>query len=203
MKFGKMELGKMKFGKKIVHGMLMLMLVAACMKTNVYAADADNNAFYISTEGKQIKVRMADNAATQELKKMLAAGDLTINMTRNGFEQYGSLGTALPSEDASITAQVGDVLLYNSNTLCVFYGSNRYSYTRIGKIENMSDDELKELLSGKSLTFTLSLNSFGTVPDTGAESGALKFRIMLIAGCAAVIMWVVAKYLRGESFAKI
>lgn len=111
--------------------------------------------------------------------------------------------TALPSEDTSITAQAGDVLLYNSNTICVFYASNRYSYTRIGKVQNMSNDELEELLSGKSLTFTLSRNSFGTVPDTGIESRVIKFRIMIFFGCAAVIMWIIAKYLRGKPFAKI
>lgn len=193
----------MKFGKKLVHLFIMLMLVIACMETNVYAADKDDNVFYISAGGKQIKVKMVDNAATQKLSEMLDAGDLTIHMTRNGFEQYGSLGTALPSEDTSITAQAGDVLLYNSNTICVFYGSNRYSYTRIGKVQNMSNDELKELLSGKSLTFTLSKNSFGTVPDTGIESRVIKFRIMIFFGCAAVIIWIIAKYLRGKPFAKI
>lgn len=193
----------MKFGKKSVNLIIVLMLAIVCIETNVYAADKDDNVFYISAGGKQIKVKMVDNVATQKLSEMLDVGDLTINMTRNGFEQYGSLGTSLPSEDTSITAQAGDVLLYNSDTICVFYGSNRYSYTRIGKVQNMDNDELKELLSGKSLTFTLSKNSFGTVPDTGIESRVAKFRIMIFSGCGAVIMWIIAKYLRGKSFAKI
>ena len=193
----------MRTRKKLVNLIIILMLAIVCIKTNVYAADADDSVFYISAGGKQIKVKMVDNAATQKLNEMLAAGDLTINMTRNGFEQYGSLGTSLPSEDTSITAQAGDVLLYNSNTLCVFYDSNSYSYTRIGKVQNMTNDELKELLSGKSLTFTLSKNSFGAVPNTGVESRVLKFRIMIFAGCVAVMMWIIAKYLRSESFAKI
>lgn len=193
----------MKFGKKLVHLIIILMLVIACIETNVYAADKDDSVFYISAGGKQIKVKMVDNAATQKLSEMLDAGDLTINMNRNGFEQYGSLGTSLPSEDTSITAQAGDVLLYNSNTICVFYGSNSYSYTRIGKVQNMNNDELGELLSGKSLTFTLSKNSFGTVPDTGIESRVIKFRIMIFSGCAAVIMWIIAKYLRSKPFAKM
>ena len=193
----------MKSGKKLVNLMIIIMLAVVCIQTNVYAADTDDSVFYISAGGKQIKVKMVDNAATGKLKEMLAEGDLTINMTRNGFEQYGSLGTSLPTEDTYITAQAGDVLLYNSNTLCVFYASNSYSYTRIGKVENMNNDELKELLSGKSLTFTLSKNSFGTVPNTGVESRVLKFRIMIFSACAAVMMWIIAKYLRGGSFAEI
>ena len=193
----------MKSGKKLVNLMIIIMLAIVCIKTNVYAADTDDSVFYISAGGKQIKVKMVDNAATQKLKEMLAAGDLTIDMTRNGFEQYGSLGTSLPTDDTYITAQAGDVLLYNSNTLCVFYGSNSYSYTRIGKVQNMNNDELKELLSGESLTFTLSKNSFGTVPNTGVESRVLKFRIMILSGCIAVMMWIIARYLRGGLFAKM
>ena len=193
----------MKSGKKLINLMIIIMLAVVCIKTNVYAADTDDSVFYISAGGKQIKVKMVENAATGKLKEMLAAGDLTINMIRNGFEQYGSLGTSLPSNDTYITAQAGDVLLYNSNTLCVFYASNSYSYTRIGKVENMNNNELKELLSGESLTFTLSKNSFGTVPNTEVESRVLKFRIMIFSGCVAVMMWIISKYLRGKSFEKM
>lgn len=196
-----MKSGK-KVRKRLANLVIILLLAVVWFKTNVYAADPDDNVFYISADGKQIKVKMVDNAATQKLNEMLAEGDLTINMTRNGFEQYGDLGTSLPSDDTTITAQAGDVLLYNSDTLCVFYGSNRYSYTRIGKVQNMNNDELKTLLSGKSLTFTLSKNSFGTVPNTGVESRVFQFRMMIFSGCIAVMMGIIAKYLRGETFAK-
>lgn len=196
----------MKYGKLVVNLIVVLMLTITCIKADVYAAETDDSVFYISAGGKQIKVQMVDNEATQKLKEMLDEGDLTINMTRNGFEQYGSLGTSLPSDDTYITAKAGDVLLYNSNTICVFYASNSYSYTRIGKVQNMSNDELKELLSGESLTFTLSKKSFGTVPNTGVESRTLKFRIMCFTGCAAILMWIIVcgrkKYLRGELIAK-
>ena len=196
----------MRYGKTVVNIMVLFMLIMACIKADVYAAETDDSVFYISAGGKQIKVQMVDNAATKELKKMLDEGDMTINMTRNGFEQYGSLGTSLPSDDTYITAKAGDVLLYNSNTICVFYASNSYSYTRIGKVQNMSNDELKELLSGESLTFTLSKKSFGTVPNTGVESRTLKFRIMCFSGCAAIVMWSIVcgrkKYLRGEMIVK-
>ena len=76
----------MKSRRKLVNLIIILVLAIVCIKTNVYAADADDSVFYISAGGKQIKVKMVDNAATQKLNEMLAAGDLTINMTRNGFE---------------------------------------------------------------------------------------------------------------------
>lgn len=182
--------------------MMALILIVMCVRTDVYAAD--DSVFYISADGKQIKVQMVDNAATRELKSMLAEGDLTISMTRNSFEQYGSLGKTLPAEDTSITAKAGDVLLYNSNILCIFYGSNSYSYTRIGKVQDLSNDEIKDILSDKNLTITLSKNSFGTVPNTGVASRNVSNRIMLYAGCIAAWSWalVISRKIRGGKIAK-
>ena len=182
--------------------MMAFVLTTVCIRVNVYAAE--DNVFYMSAGGRQIKVQMVDNAATRELKNMLAAGDLTINMTGNSFEQYGSLGKSLPTADTSITAQAGDVLLYNSDTLCVFYGSNSYSYTRIGKIQGLSKDELKSILSGKDLTITLSDNSFGTVPNTGVADRAALKRFMVLVGCVAVLSWwlVINKRMRGGKIAQ-
>ena len=170
---------EMKSRRILVYLSMAVVFTILFIQTNVYAADADDNAFYLGVGGRQIKVQMVDNAATQELKRMLAAGDLTIPMTGNSFEQYGSLGKSLPSSDAVMTAQAGDVLLYHSDTLCIFYGSNRYSYTRIGKIQGL----------GKNLTITLSENSFGAVPATGIGSRTALHRMMLASGCIALLAW--------------
>ena len=180
---------EMKNRRILVYLSMAVVFTILLIQTNAYAADADDNAFYMGVGGRQIKVQMVDNAATQELKRMLAAGDLTIPMTGNSFEQYGSLGKSLPSSDAVMTAQAGDVLLYNSDTLCIFDGSNRYSYTSIGKIQGLGNDELKEILSGKNLTITLSENSFGAVPATGIESRTALHRMMLASGCIALLAW--------------
>ena len=45
-------------------------------------------------------------------------------------------------------AALGDILLYASRYICIFWGANTYSYTRIGRIEGMSADELKEMFEG-------------------------------------------------------
>ena len=65
-----------------------------------------------------------------------------MNMTElNGNEKYYDLQNALtanPSKPATI--QIGDLMLYGSNTLVLFYKtfSTPYSYTLIGHIKNPS-----------------------------------------------------------------
>ena len=170
------------------------MVLIACMvmmiSSVVYAAGSDD-VFYISAGGKQLTVKMADTTAARELKAMLDEKDLTISMTGNSFEEYGNIGKSLTANDTQITAQAGDVLLYNSNTICIFYGSNSYSYTRLGKVQNMSKDELKTLLSGENLKFTLSKNSFGEVPKTGLNDMTMHYRIFLAVSVMALVMWLI------------
>jgi hypothetical protein len=76
-----------------------------------------------------------------------------------GFEKVGPLGRSLPTSNSQITTQAGDVILYNGNQLVLFYGSNSWSYTRIGRMEYGTLDELKSFLKagqGK-ISVTLSL----------------------------------------------
>ena len=59
-----------------------------------------------------------------------------------GFEQVGSIGSTLPSADTRITTNPGDIVLYSSNQIVLFYDSNTWSYTKLGHI-NLSKSELK------------------------------------------------------------
>ena len=127
------------------------------------AAGSEENAFYILANGRSLTVRFADTAAARELDALLEEEDITVDMTGNNFEQYGELGRRLTADDEPITAQPGDVLLYKGDTVCVFYGTNRYAYTRLGTVVDADAAQLKELLSGDGLTLTLT-------KQPGAES---------------------------------
>ena len=76
-----------------------------------------------------------------------------------GFEKVGPLGRTLPSSDTQITTQAGDVILYSGNQIVLFYGSNSWSYTRIGRMEYNSLNELKSFLKAGEgdISVTLSL----------------------------------------------
>ena len=101
-----------------------------------------------------VDVSWEDNAAVQELKDLAASG-INIEMSMyGGFEQVGSIGKRLTQNDKQITTQAGDIVLYSGDQLVVFYGSNSWSYTRLGKI-NCSQKELTELLGNGDVTITL------------------------------------------------
>ena len=63
-----------------------------------------------------------------------------------GFEKVGPLGFSLPTENEQITTDTGDVMLYNGNQIVMFYGSNSWSYTRLGRLEYESAEQLKTFL---------------------------------------------------------
>jgi hypothetical protein len=73
------------------------------------------------------------------------------------FEQVGSLGKTITSNDESLTTSAGDICLYQSNQIVIFYGSNTWSYTKLGHI-NLSNSELTELLGEEDVTIYLSLH---------------------------------------------
>lgn len=99
---------------------------------------------------------MADNNPV-EASNNLAKDGLTINMSKyGGFEQVGSIGSSLPSADTRITTIPGDIVLYTSNQIVIFYDSNTWSYTKLGHI-NLSKSELTDLLGDEDVVLTLNL----------------------------------------------
>ena len=91
------------------------------------------------------------------------SGPLTIQASMyGGFEQVGSIGARLPSDDAQITTAAGDVVLYSSNQIVVFYGSNSWAYTRLGRITDRNAAEMAALLGNGNVTITISLEDAGS-----------------------------------------
>ena len=83
---------------------------------------------------------LEDNDAVRELTEMMREGPVTIHMSDySGFEKVGSLGRSLTTSNSQTTTTAGDIVLYNGNNIVMFYGSNSWSYTRIGKIDDLTD----------------------------------------------------------------
>ena len=103
-----------------------------------------------------VDVFWMDNDSVKALKKLAKEG-LTINMSKyGGFEQVWSIGSTLPSVDTRITTSPGDIVLYSSNQIVIFYDSNTWSYTKLGHI-NLSKSELIDLLGDEDVV-TIILN---------------------------------------------
>ena len=85
---------------------------------------------------QRFHVAVEDNPTARAFSQMLPA---TFDMTElNGNEKYAALARNLPTNAASTdTIRTGDVMLYGSDTLVVFYKTfhSGYSYTRIGRVE--------------------------------------------------------------------
>lgn len=99
---------------------------------------------------------LENNAAVEELLDMMKEGPITIQMDDySGFEKVGPLGKSLTTSNSQTTTSAGDIVLYNGDNIVMFYGSNSWSYTRIGKIDHLADWE-KALGSGSiTAVFTL------------------------------------------------
>ena len=114
----------------------------------------------ITVSGKTLPVKIEDNEATKALVAALNEASITYEAhDYGGFEKVGALGRTLPSSDTRITTQAGDVILYSGNQIVLFYGSNTWSYTRIGQMQYGSLDELKSFLKAGegNISVTLSL----------------------------------------------
>ena len=86
---------------------------------------------------------------------MMRGEPIVIQMSDySGFEKVGSLGTSLPASNSQITTQAGDIVLYNSSQIVIFYGSNSWSYTRLGRIDDLTGWE--EALGSGDVTVTFS-----------------------------------------------
>lgn len=108
-------------------------------------------------DGTPIDVTLFDNVATRDLFDALKSGEIVVNMSRyGGFEQVGSLGRRVKSADSRTTTHPGDIVLYSSNQIVMFFGSNTWSYTRLGHI-NMTEEELESLLDKESVRLVISL----------------------------------------------
>ena len=101
----------------------------------------------ITIDGTTMPIQLVDNAATQALVAMLQKSPITYEANDyGGFEKVGTLGHSLPTSNAQLTTKAGDVILYNGNQIVLFYGSNSWSYTRLGHIYYASLEELKTFL---------------------------------------------------------
>lgn len=135
--------------------MIMLILITCPIVTGENSA---NDLIKIRINNALFDVKVENNSATQELIKTLENKNITINATDYGnFEKVGDLGFSLPTSDENINAQPGDIILYQGNQISLIYETHSWSYTKIGKIENIDSNNLKKTLGGGNVTLVLSL----------------------------------------------
>ncbi|MCB8944495.1 MAG: hypothetical protein H6658_12165 [Ardenticatenaceae bacterium] len=112
----------------------------------------------IQVGDRVLSATLVANSSTEALKEVLAKDPITIHMRDyDSMEKVGSLGTNLPRNDEQITTEAGDIILFQGSAFVIYYAPNSWNFTRLGKIDDVGAEELKEILGDGNVTITLSL----------------------------------------------
>ena len=129
--------------------------IAVVAEENNNAGEEDNemeDSMRLLIGEKEVPVTWEENASVEALKKLCPA---TIQMSMyGGFEQVGSIGQSIVRNDKQTKTSYGDIVLYSGDQIVIFYGSNSWSYTRLGHID-LTQQEMKDLLGGGDVSITL------------------------------------------------
>ncbi len=133
--------------------LLLVLSICSCLLScmNRFENQTPNNEeitkMYITINDNKLAVTLEENSTVDALIELLKKEDIIFTATDYGnFEKVGSIGYTLPTNNSQITTEAGDVVLYSGNQIVLFYGSNSWSYTLLGKIEGYMVEELRLLL---------------------------------------------------------
>lgn len=119
----------------------------------------NKDTLYIKIGENILEAELTENSSAAALAELLKDKDITIEMHDYGdFEKVGEIGTNLPVNDERITTAAGDLILYHGDKFVIYYDTNSWNFTRLGKIKNISETELKNILGENNVTVTLTLN---------------------------------------------
>ena len=148
---------------------MRILLITIIMISGIMAQA--QNKLYITANGETRTETLAENKATEALRRLLADGPLSIDMhDYGGWEKVGDLPQSLPTSNSQITAQPGDIMLYQGYQMVIFYGNNSWSYTRLGKIDGATAFDIRSWLGSGSVTVALSLSDSSGIEDVTVDN---------------------------------
>ena len=115
---------------------------------------------YLSIGGVTKSATLVSNSSTEALVAQLQKGDITYEAHDYGdFEKVGALGYTFPQNNEQINTEPGDLILYQGSNLCIYYDTNSWNFTHIGKLDNMTQADIKAWVKagGGNVNVTLSL----------------------------------------------
>ena len=142
--------------KKIIYLLITLLAFAVGCKSKIMAHETSDERLKLLIDNLEVEVDWEQNDSVNQLIELAKKDKVVIEANRyGGFEQVGSLGRSIKSNDVNITTEPGDIVLYNDSSIVVFFGSNSWSYTKLGKIRNKNSNELKRILDKDKTTLTI------------------------------------------------
>ncbi len=98
-------------------------------------------------EKNTVPATLEDNDSARAFYEALQKGAITVQMhDYGGFEKVGTLGQSFPRNDKQITTEPGDIILYQGKQITIYYGKNSWNFTRLGRVDALSQAELKNIL---------------------------------------------------------
>ena len=130
---------------------------SAAAKAAPASTRPEESRMWMTVGARRFAITLTDNSAARALAAQLP---LTLDMSElNGNEKHGELPNALPAKASRPgTIRNGDLMLYGSRTLVVFYldFDSSYSYTRLGRVDDPSD--LSQALGPRGVRIASSRN---------------------------------------------
>jgi hypothetical protein len=160
----------------------LIIMALAAMTLGANAQQVMN----ITIDGMTKTATLVDNAATQALVAKLQEAPVNVTLNSSGdFEIWGALGFSLPTSNEQVNAQPGDIVLYNGSNICMFYGTNSWSYTRLGKIEGLSESDLRTFLKAGESNISVTLSLSNTTGINSVKSEEIKVKSFTLQGTLA------------------
>lgn len=171
---------------------LAALLVMSCSRDEIQAQTTNyetmTTKMYITIDGRTEAVTLTNNSATQALVAKLQEESVTVTLNSSGgFEIWGALGFSLPTSNEQINAQPGDIVLYNGSNICMFYGTNSWNYTLLGKIDGLSESELRTFLKAGESNISVTLSLSNTTGISQVKADGSKSRAYTLSGTLAQV----------------
>ena len=171
---------------------LAALLVMSCSRDEIQAQTTNyetmTTKMYITIDGRTEAVTLTNNSATQALVAKLQESSVTVTLNSSGgFEIWGALGFSLPTSNEQINAQPGDIVLYNGSNICMFYGTNSWNYTLLGKIDGLSESELRTFLKAGESNISVTLSLSNTTGISQVKADGSKSREYTLSGTLAQV----------------
>jgi len=113
----------------------------------------------INVNGHTLTATLEKNSSAEALIELLKNGPVTIDMSDYAnFEKVGELPQELPKNDEQLDTDYGDLILYLGKQFVIYYDKNSWNFTKLGHIEGVTQEKLKNILGDGNVIVELSLN---------------------------------------------
>ena len=101
---------------------------------------------------------LEENTSAKAFAEFLAQGDMTLDMHDYGsFEKVADLPRSFPRNDKQIDTDAGDIILYQGNSITIYYDKNSWNFTRLARIDTVNKTRLQQILGKGNVKATFSV----------------------------------------------